>query len=69
MPEADRARLSRLQAEVLVLDGRPRYHLSGCAQLLAGDSEAIPVAEALELGFTPCSACEPNQRLLPDAGS
>lgn len=64
---ADAARVGRMLNEVLVVDGRPRYHLPGCVHLLGRDSEPLPVSEAIELGFTPCSLCEPDSALLADA--
>jgi hypothetical protein len=64
---ADAARVGRMLAEVLVVDGRPRYHLPGCVHLLGRESEPLPVGEAVELGFTPCSLCEPDSALLADA--
>lgn len=64
----DAARVARLAIEVLVVDGRPRYHLAGCQHLLGRESEPLPVGEAVELGFTPCSLCEPDTALLAEAG-
>lgn len=64
---ADAARVGRMLTEVLVVDGRPRYHLPGCVHLLGRESEPLPVGEAVELGFTPCSLCEPDSALLADA--
>lgn len=64
---ADSARVGRMGTEVLVVDGRPRYHLPGCVHLLGRESESLPVSEAVELGFTPCSLCEPDSALLADA--
>lgn len=66
-PPADVARVARMDNEVLVIDGRPRYHLSGCVHLLGRESEGLPVSEAIELGFTPCSLCEPDSALLAEA--
>jgi hypothetical protein len=63
---ADAARVARMSTPVMVVDGRPRYHLAGCVHLLGRDSEPLPVAEAVELGFTPCSLCEPDTSLLTD---
>jgi hypothetical protein len=63
----DAARVAQLATEVLVVDGRPRYHLPGCVHLLGRESEPLPVGEAVELGFTPCSLCEPDSALLADA--
>lgn len=64
---ADVVRLARLSIEVLVVDGRPRYHLAGCQHLLGRETEPLPVSEAVELGFTPCSLCEPDSALLAEA--
>lgn len=64
---ADAARVGRMATEVLVVDGRPRYHLPGCVHLLGRESEPLPVGEAIELGFSPCSLCEPDSALLADA--
>ncbi len=63
---ADAARVARLATEVLVVDSRPRYHLAGCAHLHHRDSEALPVSEAIELGFTPCGLCAPDSALLAE---
>lgn len=64
---ADAERVGRMSTEVLVIDGRPRYHLPGCVHLLGRDSEPLPVNEAVELGFTPCALCEPDSALLAEA--
>lgn len=61
------ARVALLTADVLVIDGRPRYHVSRCVHLLGRRSEPIPVGEAVELGFTPCGLCEPDSALLAEA--
>ncbi|MEV8516628.1 hypothetical protein [Dactylosporangium sp. NPDC051484] len=61
---ADLARIATLDAEVLVIDGRPRYHVPTCPHLLGREHEPLPAHEAVELGFTPCSACAPNDVLL-----
>ncbi|MFC4150187.1 hypothetical protein ACFO0M_28370 [Micromonospora mangrovi] len=67
VPPADAARVARLHTEVRVVDGRPRYHLADCPHLVGRDDEALPVAEAVELGFTPCGHCAPDTALLADA--
>ncbi|MER7890990.1 hypothetical protein ABTX15_14315 [Micromonospora sp. NPDC094482] len=64
---AEEARLARLVDEVRVVDGRPRYHLDDCAHLVGRTHEPLPVAEAVELGFTPCQRCAPATVLLTDA--
>jgi hypothetical protein len=61
---ADLARVATMDTEVLVIDGRPRYHVPACPHLLGREHEPLPVHEAVELGFTPCSACAPNDVLL-----
>jgi clumping factor A len=61
---ADAAHLARTTVEVLVVDGRPRYHLAGCPHLNGRDTEPVPVAEAIDLGFTPCGRCRPVDRLV-----
>ncbi|WP_229400196.1 hypothetical protein [Micromonospora okii] len=65
---ADAALVAELDAEVHVVDGRPRYHLPDCPHLYALDAEPLPVAEAVRLGFTPCARCAPDTVLLADAG-
>jgi hypothetical protein len=64
---ADAVRVARMDAEVLVVDGRPRYHLADCAHLVGRLTEPIPVNEAVELGFSPCGLCRPVDRLVAAA--
>jgi len=64
---ADAARVARMNDEVLVIDGRPRYHWEGCVHLLGRQVDPLPVSEAIDLGFTPCSRCEPDSKLLAPA--
>jgi hypothetical protein len=64
---SDAARVARMSTEVLVIDGRPRYHVAGCVHLLGRPFEPLPVGEAVDLGFTPCGLCEPDSALLADA--
>jgi hypothetical protein len=49
-----------MDTDVLVIDGRPRYHVAGCAHVSGRGAEPLPVSEATELGFTPCGLCEPD---------
>ncbi|PZG22714.1 hypothetical protein C1I95_04690 [Micromonospora craterilacus] len=62
------ARVARLADEVRVVDGRPRYHLVECPHLVGREHEPLPVAEAVELGFTPCAHCAPGTTLLSESG-
>ncbi|HZM83242.1 MAG TPA: hypothetical protein VFC19_46610 [Candidatus Limnocylindrales bacterium] len=64
---SDAARVARMTTDVLVIDGRPRYHVTGCVHLLGRPFEPLPVGEAVDLGFTPCGLCEPDSALLADA--
>ncbi|MFG3555120.1 hypothetical protein ACGGAQ_12065 [Micromonospora sp. NPDC047557] len=64
---AEAARVARLSDPVVVVDGRPRYHLAGCRRLAGRVPETLAVAEAVELGFTPCATCAPATALLTDA--
>lgn len=63
---AEAARVARLLDSVEVVDGRPRYHLDNCPHLAGWQPETLPVAEAVELGFTPCAHCAPATALLAD---
>jgi hypothetical protein len=64
---SDAVRVARLDAEVLVVDGRPRYHMADCPHLVGRLTEPVPVNEAVELGFTPCGLCRPVDRLVAAA--
>ncbi|SCE67940.1 hypothetical protein GA0070216_101323 [Micromonospora matsumotoense] len=66
VPPGDAARVAQLDAEVLVVDGHPRYHLLSCAHLIEREHEPLPVHEAISLGFTPCGLCKPDTALLAD---
>jgi hypothetical protein len=60
----DAIRVARMDDEVLVVDGRPRYHMADCHHLTGRLTEPIPVGEAVELGFNPCGLCRPVDRLI-----
>jgi hypothetical protein len=49
---------------VLVVDGRPRYHRAGCRSLAGAEIVLVPVGEARAAGFTPCGWCRPDSHLL-----
>ena len=61
---ADVLTVSELEAEVLVVDERPRYHLATCRWLNNRPTLPLPVRVARELGFTPCSICAPDRSLV-----
>jgi clumping factor A len=64
---ADAVRVARMTAEVLVVDGRPRYHLASCSHLAGRLTDPLPVNEAVELGFSPCGLCRPVDHLVAQA--
>lgn len=63
----DAVQVARMDAEVLVVDGRPRYHMADCPHLVGRLTEGLPVSEAVELGFNPCGLCRPVDRLVARA--
>ena len=48
---------------VLIVEGRPRYHVDGCRYLNNKTAEKIDVLDAREEGFTPCGVCKPDDAL------
>ncbi|MEV6346694.1 hypothetical protein [Actinoplanes sp. NPDC051851] len=64
---ADAVLVARLDAEVVVVDGRPRYHVADCPHLVGRLTEPLPANEAVELGFSPCGLCRPVDRLVAAA--
>jgi hypothetical protein len=66
-PAAVAERAGATGAAVVVVSGRPRYHLPGCEYVAADQPEqpviSLPIGEARELGFTPCGGCRPDQTL------
>lgn len=63
---ADSLIVADLADEVVVVDERPRYHLTGCDWLAETGLPVLPlpVREARELGFSPCAGCTPDARLV-----
>ena len=57
---ADVLVVSELDAEVVVLDERPRYHLAACRWVGDRATLPLPVREARQLGFNPCAVCTPD---------
>jgi hypothetical protein len=56
-------------AMVFVVRGRKRYHLDNCRQLTGRDKEDLTYGEALEEGFSPCTACMPDTALAARAAT
>ncbi|MEU8006192.1 hypothetical protein AB0B66_33965 [Catellatospora sp. NPDC049111] len=57
------AQIARMSLDVMVIDGRPRFHMPVCVHLLGRPYEPLPVSEAVELGFSSCVLCEPATAL------
>ncbi|MDA3643733.1 hypothetical protein LZ318_12180 [Saccharopolyspora indica] len=54
------AEAARPDAQVLVIDERPRYHVRTCEWIGTRKTIKLTLGEARELGFTPCGLCAPN---------
>lgn len=54
---------------VLVVAGRPRYHVEGCRYLAGKDADTVDVNAAREDGFTACGVCRPDEALSAAAAS
>ena len=64
IPVPDALRVAQLSDPVLVVDGRPRYHLAECPRMAGRPSVPLPVSAARRAGFTPCAVCRPDATLL-----
>ena len=60
-PAPPAAHVSTRSDGVWVVDGRPRFHRADCLIIADQDAEEIPLAQATEDGFMPCTACSPSQ--------
>jgi hypothetical protein len=52
-----------LTGKVLVVAGRPRYHVEGCRYLIGKDADSVDVSDARSEGFTACGVCKPDLAL------
>ena len=48
---------------VIVVEGRPRYHVEGCRYLSGKTAQTVDVVDAREEGFSPCGVCKPDEAL------
>ena len=48
---------------VLVVAGRPRYHVEGCRYLTGKEADTVDVGKAREEGFSACGVCKPDDNL------
>ena len=51
---------------VLVVPGRPRYHVEGCRYLSGKQAEQVDVLDARADGFTACGVCKPDLALVEE---
>ena len=65
-PETEDAPVS---GNVLVVAGRPRYHVSGCRYLTGKDYDEVEVGAARDEGFTACGVCKPDAVLAEEAAA
>ena len=54
---------------VLVVAGRPRYHVAGCRYLTGKDADTVEVSAARNDGFTACGVCKPDESLATAVGA
>jgi hypothetical protein len=54
---------------VLVVAGRPRYHLAGCRYVADRGAQELGVAEARAAGYTACGVCRPDDGGAATAGT
>jgi hypothetical protein len=54
---------SGVEGEVLVVEGRPRYHVGGCRYLTGKDATTVAVSQARADGYTACGVCKPDEAL------
>jgi hypothetical protein len=44
-----------------VVDGRPRYHAEDCLIIKGQSAQAVPLDQAEDDGFRPCSLCQSRE--------
>ncbi|HVE75092.1 MAG TPA: hypothetical protein VNA30_08435 [Mycobacteriales bacterium] len=59
---------TQLTGSVLVVPGRPRYHVAGCRFLTGRSPDSVTVTAARQDGFSACAVCKPDAALQADAG-
>ena len=55
--------MDQSEGSVLVVAGRPRYHVDGCRYLTGKAADSVDVADARDEGFTACGVCHPDETL------
>jgi hypothetical protein len=49
--------------DVLVVEGRPRYHVAGCRYLTGKDAKTVAASTARAEGYSACGVCKPDDAL------
>jgi hypothetical protein len=62
-PPAAAETTGAVSGSVLVVAGRPRYHVAGCRYLTGKDADEVDVEAARDEGFTACGVCKPDAAL------
>jgi hypothetical protein len=65
--EVSTAAGSAPSGDVLVVEGRPRYHVAGCRYLTGKDARSVAVGTARADGFSACGVCKPDEALAASA--
>jgi hypothetical protein len=52
-----------VSGRVLVVEGRPRYHVAGCRYLTGKQADEVAVDKARSDGFSACGVCKPDEAL------
>ena len=60
-PAAAPAAPAPAAGEVLVVEGRPRYHVEGCRYLAGKEASPRSLAAARAEGFSACGVCKPDK--------
>jgi len=60
---SDPSSAAEVSGTVLVVAGRPRYHVEGCRYLAGKDPDPVDVTNARAEGFTACGVCKPDDSL------
>ncbi len=63
VPRVPKAAAAAPGGSVLVVAGRPRYHVEGCRYLTGKEADAVDVTAARAEGFTACGVCRPDENL------
>ena len=60
---------AEVSGSVLVVPGRPRYHVAGCRYLTGKDPDEVSVQSARDDKYTTCGVCKPDEALAEAASA